>query len=463
LIVAAALFMETLDSMVIANALPAIARSLHQDPLHLSLAISCYLLSLSVFIPASGWIADRYGARRVFRNAIVVFVIGSAACAAAQNVGELILARVVQSIGGALMVPVGRLVLLRQVPKDQLVSAMSYVTIPALVAPIVGPPLGGLIVTYLSWRWIFLINLPIGVLGYCLVSRFIRESAASRPQRFDLAGWLLLGFGLAGVVFGFENLGKHILPAGLPPLVMAGGAALLALYVRHAASVPAPIVRLSPLKLDTFRVSVVGGSLFRIGVGAYSLLMPMMLQIGFGLSALASGLLTFSGAVGAIAMKTVARRMTRQFGFRRLMVGANLVSGVLLAGCGLLRPDTSHWFIVAFLLVSGFFRSLQFTCVNTLGFSDVSEGEMSQATALSSTAQQLAMSIGIGVGSQVLNLSTALRHAASLSVADFTVAFAAAGLISLLAQFSFGSLEPHAGSNVSGHRAGEGPTRMAAS
>ncbi|MBL6751724.1 MAG: MFS transporter [Nevskia sp.] len=452
--------METLDSTVIANALPAMARSLHQDPLHLSLAISCYLLGLSVFIPASGWIADRYGARRVFRNAIVVFVIGSAACAAAQNIGELILARVVQSVGGALMVPVGRLVLLRQVPKHDLVAAMSYVTIPALVAPIVGPPLGGLIVTYFSWRWIFLINLPIGLLGYWLVTRFIKESAAARPQRFDLPGWLLLGFGLAGAVFGFENLGKHILPSGLPPLAMAAGGVLLMLYVRHARTVPAPIVRLSPLALDTFRVSVVGGSLVRIGVGANSLLMPMMLQIGFGLSALASGLLTFSGAVGAIAMKTVARRLTRQIGFRRLMIGANLASATLLAASGLLRPGTPHTYIVALLLLSGFFLSLQFTCVNTLAFSDVSERDMSQATTLASTGQQLAMSVGIGVGSQVLNLSSAARHATDLSVGDFSVAFCIAALISLLAQLSFGSLKPHAGSNVSGHRASGGPARM---
>lgn len=463
LIVAAALFMENLDSTVIATALPAISRSLGEDPLHLSLAISAYLLSLSVFIPVSGWMADRYGARRVFRNAIVVFVLGSAACAAAQNIGELLLARVAQGVGGAMMVPVGRLVLLRQVPKSELVAAMSYLTVPALMAPIFGPPLGGLIVTYASWRWIFLINLPIGVLGYALVTRHIRDSAPQPTQSFDLAGWMLLGFGLAGLVMGFENLGKHVLPAEIPPFLIVLGGALLALYARHARSDPAPILRLGLLRIATFRASVSGGTLFRIGVGAYSLLMPMMLQLGFGMSALASGLTTFSGAVGALLMKTLAQKLTRRYGFRRLLVWNTVISSLALIACGAFRPATPPLLIVAFLLLSGFFRSLQFTCVNTLGFADVEESDMSQATSFSSTAQQLALSIGIGIGSQVLNLSLAARHAAALVPLDFTAAFAVVGLVSLSSLLSFRRLAPDAGSNVSGHRmaVADLPTRVA--
>ena len=462
LIVASALFMENLDSTVIATALPAIARSLNEDPLHLSLAISSYLLSLSVFIPVSGWMADRYGARRVFRNAIIVFLLGSLACAAAQNIGELLLARVVQGIGGAMMVPVGRLVLLRQVPKKDLVSAMSYLTIPALMAPIFGPPVGGFIVTYLSWRWIFLINMPIGLLGYWLVSRYIHDSAGTTSQSFDLAGWMLLGLGLAGLVFGFENLGKHVLPPELPPIAVAAGVLLLALYVRHARLDAAPIMRLSLLKIATFRASVTGGSLFRIGVGAFSLLMPMMLQIGFGMSALASGLTTFASAVGALVMKTMAQRLTRRYGFRKLMVWTTLISSSTLIACGFLRPVTPQWFIIAFLLVAGFFRSLEFTCVNTLAFADVSESDMSQATSFSSTAQQVALSVGIGIASQVLNLSLAARHAASLSVADFTAAFCTVGLVSLSAMFTFVRMRPDAGEAVSGHRMAlaDVPTRM---
>jgi EmrB/QacA subfamily drug resistance transporter len=452
LIVAAALFMENLDSTVIATALPAIARSLNEDPLHLSLAISSYLLSLSVFIPVSGWMADRYGARRVFRNAIIVFVLGSCACAAAQNIGELILARVAQGIGGAMMVPVGRLVLLRQVPKSELVAAMSYLTIPALMAPILGPPVGGFIVTYFSWRWIFLINLPIGILGYGLVTRFIRDSGTSVTQNFDLAGWMLLGFGLAGLVFGFENLGKHVLPPELPPFAVAVGIVLLGLYVHHARRDVAPIMRLSLLKVATFRVSVGGGSLFRIGVGSFSLLMPMMLQLGFGMSALASGATTFASAIGALLMKTLAQRLVRRWGFRKLLSWNTVIASGALIGCGFFRPETPHWFLIGFLLVSGFFRSLEFTCVNTLAFADVSEADMSQATSFSSTAQQLALSVGVGIASQVLNLSLSLRHGNSLAVPDFTAAFCVVGLLSLSSLLSFIRLQPDAGANVSGHR-----------
>ena len=453
LIVASALFMENLDSTIIATALPAIARSLREDPLHLSLAISSYLLSLAVFIPVSGWMADRYGARRVFRNAIVVFVLGSVACAASQNIGELILARVAQGIGGAMMVPVGRLVLLRQVPKSELVAAMSYLTIPALMAPIFGPPLGGFIVTYVSWRWIFLINVPIGVLGYWLVTRFIRDHAGNATHHaFDLAGWMLLGLGLSGLVFGSENLGKHVLPPELPPFAVGLGIVLLVLYVLHARQDPAPIMRLGLLKVPTFRASVTGGSLFRIGVGSFSLLMPLMLQLGFGMSALGSGLITFSSAVGALLMKTMAQRITRRYGFRNLLVWNTLVSSLALIACGLLRPAVPSLLIILFLLITGFFRSLEFTCVNTLAFADVEEADMSQATSFSSTAQQLALSIGIGIASQTLNLSLAGRHATVLGLPDFTAAFCTVGLISLSAMLSFRRLAPDAGSSVSGHR-----------
>ena len=452
LIVACALFMENLDSTIIATALPGIASSLHEDPLHLSLAISSYLLSLSIFIPVSGWMADRYGARRVFRNAIVVFVIGSVACAAAMDIGELIVARILQGVGGAMMVPVGRLVLVRQVPKSELVSAMAWLTIPALIAPIAGPPLGGLIVTYASWRWIFLINVPIGVLGYWLVSRFIEEIPASVMRPFDLAGWMLLGGGVAGLVFGFENLGKHVLPPEMPPVAVLAGVAALALYVRHARSDEAPVLRLSLLSLPTFRASVTGGSLFRIGVGSFSLLMPMMLQLGFGMSALESGSITFASAAGALLMKTLAQRIVRRYGFRRLLLWNTCICGGALMVCGTFRPETSGWLIVGFLLFTGFFRSLEFTCINALAFADIAEADMSQATSFSGTAQQLALSIGVGVGSQVLNASLALRHAAQLSTPDFAAAFFTVGLLSLASWPAFARLRADAGSQVSGHR-----------
>lgn len=452
LIVASALFMENLDATIIATALPQIAHSLGEDPLNLSLAITAYLLALAIFIPLSGWMADRYGARHVFRNAIVIFVAGSLGCAAAQDIGQLVAARVLQGLGGAMMVPVGRLVLLREVPKPELVRAMVYLTVPALMAPLLGPPLGGLIVTYTSWRWIFLINLPIGVLGWWLVSRYIRDLRGPDPAPLDLAGWMLLGGGLAGVVFGFESLGKHVLSPDLTWLALIGGTVLLMLYVRHARRDEAPVLPLSLLRVPTFRASVTGGSLFRIGVGAFSLLLPMMLQLGFGLSALHSGLITFASAVGALLLKFIATRVTRRYGFRRLLIVNGLLCGVTLILCAGLRPETPYLLVIGFLVVMGFLRSLQFTCINAMAFADVDEARMSQATSFSSTAQQLALSIGVGIGAQVLNLSLALRHGQVLDVIDFTAAFCVIGLISLVSVLSFRRLAEDAGAQVSGHR-----------
>jgi EmrB/QacA subfamily drug resistance transporter len=452
MIVACALFMENLDSTIISTALPAIARSLHEDPLHLSLAITSYLLSLSIFIPLSGWIADRYGARRVFRNAILIFVLGSIGCAATNSIAGLVAARILQGLGGAMMVPVGRLVLLREIPKQELVSAMSYLTIPALIAPIFGPPLGGLIVTFASWHWIFLINVPIGVLGWYLVSRYVRDIRESAQPPLDLVGWWLLGGGMAGLVFGFENIGKNVLPAKITALALSIGLLLVALYVRHARTERWPIIRLSLLRIPTFRISVTGGSLFRLGVGGFTLLMPMMLQLGFHLTPLRSGLITFASAVGALTMKMIAPRITEYLGFRPILVYNTVLCATVLALCGWLSPRLPWLVMIGFLLVSGFFRSLQFTCLNALAFADVDEDDMSHATSFSSTAQQLALSVGVGLSSQALNLSLALRHGARLETRDFTAAFGVIAFLSLTSLLSFLRLAPDAGSAVSGHR-----------
>ncbi|MGH8518238.1 MAG: MFS transporter, partial [Panacagrimonas sp.] len=357
-----------------------------------------------------------------------------------------------QGLGGAMMVPVARLVLLREIPKAELIGAMALVTIPALTAPIFGPPLGGLIVTYAAWQWIFLINLPVGVLGFVLVSRHVADVRGDTRAPLDLAGWWLLGGGLAGIVFGLENLGKHVVAPQVTGLCLAGGALLLALYWRHAKTDEAPLLRPFLLKIPTFRASVTGGTLFRIGVGGSTLLLPMMLQIGYGLSALHSGLITFAGAVGAMAMKAIAPGLTRRFGFRRLLVHNTVLCALALAVCGWLSP---HWPItlaLAFLVLTGFLRSLQFTCANALAFADIAERDMSQATSASSTAQQLALSLGVGLASQLLNLSLALRGDTQLAPVDFTWAFTGLAMVSLLALLSFRALEPGAGESVSGHR-----------
>jgi hypothetical protein len=329
---------------------------------------------------------------------------------------------------------------------------MAFVTIPALMAPILGPPLGGLIVTYAAWQWIFLINLPFGVLGFVLVSRYIGDVRGGLRAPLDLAGWWLLGGGLGGLVFALESLGKHVVAPQVTALSLTIGILLLILYWRHARTDEAPLLRLSLLNVPTFRASVTGGTLYRIGVGGSTLLLPMMLQLGYGLSALHSGLLTFSAAVGAMGMKTLAPALTRRYGFRRILVHNTVVCAAALVLSGWLSPDWPIALALGFLVLSGFLRSLQFTCVNALAFSDIAERDMSQATSASSTAQQLGLSLGVGAASQLLNLSLAVRGGHALTAHDFTLAFAGVGLITLLSLWSFQALEPEAGQSVSGHR-----------
>ncbi|HZB93850.1 MAG TPA: MFS transporter [Stellaceae bacterium] len=453
LIVACALFMENLDSTVISTALPAIARSLHEDPLRLNLAITSYLLSLAVFIPLSGWVADRYGARSVFRAAIVVFTLGSACCGISNTLPELVGARILQGIGGAMMVPVGRLVMLRTVPKSELMRAMSYLTVPALVGPVLGPPLGGFIVTYSSWRWIFFINLPMGLLGLVLATLFIDNIRESGDWPLDLRGFVLAGAGLAGLMFGLENAGRGVLPLPVTAALLAGGALCITLYVLHSRLHPYPIIDLKLLRIPTFAAAITGGSLFRIGIGALPFLLPLMLQLGFGLSPFASGLLTFASAAGAMTMKTTAALIVRTFGFRRVLLGNAVISSAFIMAYSLFSPETPHWLIFVALLSGGFFRSLQFTSTNTLIFADVPPPLMSRATSFQSMAQQLSISVGVGIGALLLHLTLLANNRTELGAGDFGAAFLVVAVISLSSVFFYLPLAREAGAEVSGHHA----------
>ncbi|MFT4046813.1 MAG: MFS transporter [Solimonas sp.] len=453
LIIACALFMENLDSTIIATALPKIAQSLNEAPLHLSLAITAYLLSLAVFIPVSGWVADRYGAKRVFRCAILVFTGGSILCGLSHSMPGLVLARTLQGLGGAMMTPVGRLLLLRKTPKSELVAAMSWLTVPALLGPVLGPPLGGFIVTYVSWRWIFFINAPIGLLGFWLVTRYIDETAPEATRPLDWRGWLLLGGGLALLMSGFEQAGKHVIGGTAVAALIIAGAGLLAAYVAYGRERPGAIVDLGLLRIPTFRASVGGGGIYRIGIGAFTLMMPLMLQLGFGFSPAASGTTTFVVAIGAVAMKTTAARIVRRFGFRHLLIGNALVGAAFLVGVATFSSATPRALMLGWLLAYGYLRSLQFTCINALAYADVPEHRMSQATSFASTAQQVALSLGVGVGSQLLSASVALRGASAPAAIDFRHAFFAVAALGAVSALMFRRLAPNAGSAVSGYAA----------
>ena len=450
LVVACAMFMQNLDSTVIATALPTIARSLNESPLRLNVAITCYLLSLAVFIPISGWTADRFGARRVFTLAIVVFTLGSIACGISNSLSALVGARILQGMGGALMVPVGRLVLLRTVPKSDLVRAMSFVSVPALIGPVMGPPVGGLIVTYASWRWIFFINIPIGVLGIVLVNRLVGDLKETGRRPFDLSGFALTGIGLASLAFGFENVGRGALPNIVVMGLLAVGGVCLGFYVRHAGRVSHPIIDLALLKIPTYAMASIGGFLFRVGLGALPFLLPLLLQVGFGLSALNSGMLTFASAAGAMLMKTSAVRVLRTLGFRIVLVGDALISAAFLFGYSLFRPSTPHLVIFFALLAGGFFRSLQMTSINTLSYADVPAALLSRATSLTSMAQQLSQTAGVATAALLLHTVLTLRGGTALTAVDFYPVFVGIAIISLLSVPFFLKMSPDAGAEVSG-------------
>ncbi len=445
LIIAVALFMENMDSTIIATSLPAIAADIGANPLALKLAVTSYLLSLAVFIPASGWTADRFGARTVFRAAIAIFVIGSIGCAFANSLSGFVVARIVQGVGGAMMTPVGRLVLVRSIDKHRLVDAMAWVTMPARVGPIIGPPVGGFLTTYARWHWIFLINVPIGLIGIVLATRYIEDVRVEGLERFDLVGMVLAGLGVAGLAFGLSVAGLGLIPPAIIVALIAGGAVSMAAYLLHARGTPAPVLDFSLARLPTFRANVVGGSLFRLGIGALAFLLPLMLQLGFNYTPFESGLLTFTAAVGAFTMKTLAARIIRRFGFRRVLIATSLLGGAFTAAVGAFTPSTPLAVMVAVLMVGGFFRSLQFTATNTIAYADVEPRRVSRATALVSVAQQLSIAAGVAVGALAVELSLTLKGEPVIAADDFRMAFLLIGTIAAASVFVFWTLPPDAG------------------
>ena len=448
LIVACGLFMENLDATVLSTSLPAIAASLHEDPISLKLALTSYLLSLAVFVPISGWVADKYGARSVFMAAIAVFTAGSMLCGQSSSLPEFVAFRMVQGLGGAMMVPVGRLVILRSVPKSELISALAWLTIPALIGPVLGPPLGGFITTYFNWRWIFYVNVPIGILGVVLTWRFIANVAEPHAPPLDKIGFALSGLGLSAFVFGLAVLGENAGSLTLGFLLTAAGLAICAVYVWHAGRIENPVIDLRLLRIATFRAGVLGGSFFRIGIGSVPFLLPLMLQLSFGLTPFQSGAITFAASAGSMLMKTTAAPIIRRFGFRTILILNVPISAAFLAATGFFTATTAHAVIIATLLVGGFFRSLEFTAINAMAYADIEPRDMSRATSFASVMQQLALSLGVAFGALILQAARGLRGETAITQSDFAFAFWIMAAISALSVVFFLRLPAGAGEEL---------------
>jgi EmrB/QacA subfamily drug resistance transporter len=450
IVVACSFFMEQLDSTIITTAIPAMAKSLGVEPVRLSLAITSYILSLAVFIPISGWFADRFGSRRVFCAAIIVFTTGSALSGFAPSLPFLVVTRVLQGMGGAMLSPVGRLILLRSFPKNDLARAMAYVAIPALIGPTVGPVLGGFITTYFNWRWIFYVNIPVGLIGIALALRYTEDFRASKPTRFDLRGFLIVGIGLATLQFGFENIGRHVLPPATIVVSFIVAFVTLGLYGWHAHGHPNPVLDLGLFRIRTFRIGTLVGGICRTGMNSVPFMLPLLFQLGFGLSALHSGLLTFASAIGSITVRPMSSTLLRWLGFRRLMFSNAIIVAFVMAGFTALRPETPHWLILAYIMMFGVVRTTQFNTSNMLAYSEIPPSRLSRSTSLGSAMQQLTLGFGVSISAALLD--TVMPREGVPTLHDFHIVFLVMALVPLLAAPGFLPLAETDGVEVSRHR-----------
>ncbi|WP_115700605.1 MFS transporter [Klebsiella pneumoniae] len=452
LLVAGAFFMEFLDGTVIATALPDMARDFGVTAVELNIGISAYLITLAVLIPASGWIADRFGARAIFTLALAIFTLASVFCGLSTEVHIFVAMRILQGVGGALMVPVGRLAVLRTTPKHQLIKAIATLTWPALVAPIIGPPLGGFITRYASWHWIFFINVPLGLAAIILSLRIIPDIRETERRSFDLSGFITTSVAMVSLVTAMERLGDRQ-PQIWPTLALAAlGFGCLLYSIRHFRRAAAPMDRLDALQVPTFRVTMYGGSLFRASISAVPFLLPLLFQVGFGMDPFHSGLLVLAVFVGNLTIKPATTPLIRWLGFRRLLLINGALNVCSLLACALLTPQTPVWAIMLILYLGGVFRSIQFTGVSTLAFADVPAAQMSDANTLFSTASQLAVGLGITLGAIGIRLGEQVGdwlHLTELPGISFRLSFVFIALICLVGMIDSLHLAKTAGSSVS--------------
>ena len=451
LLVAGTFFMELLDGTVIATALPQMARSFGVRPVDLSVGLSAYLLTLALLLPASGYLAERFGQRRIFCLAILIFTMASLACSLSTSLAGFTAARVVQGAGGAMMVPVGRLVVLRATPKADLMNAFATLTWPALAAPILAPPLGGLITTYASWRWIFYINLPLGLLALWLAARIVPIGEAAETRRFDALGFALTGLAGLGLMAGAEMLGRDTdWPWAL--LILAGGGLLGGAAIVHIKRHPASILDLDALRVASFSASVLGGSLYRAAVSTLPFLLPLLFQVGFGWSAFQSGLMVLALFVGNVGIKPFTTPILQRFGFRTVLIGNGLLMVLMILLCGLITPTTPLPITLAILAGGGMTRSMGFTAINTLAFADIAPSRMAGANTLFSTAQQMAVGLGIAFGALALRVGQLWQphDAGHVTLGDFRIAFVLVGLVALASLADAVALPAEAGAAVAG-------------
>lgn len=452
LLVAGAFFMEFLDGTVIATALPEMAKTFGVDAVDLNIGMSAYLLTLAVLIPASGWIADRFGARKIFTLALGIFTFASVLCGIANTLEQFVAMRILQGVGGALMVPVGRLAVLRTTPKHLLITAIATLTWPALVAPIIGPPLGGFITSYASWRWIFYINLPLGLIAMALAWRLIPDIHDDSRRPFDGIGFASTAIAMICLVYGLEMLRQsqvNVLPT---VCILVSGAAALWFSLRHFKRAEHPMIRLDALKVQTFGVTMYGGSLFRTSISAVPFLLPLLFQVGFGMDAFHSGLLVLAVFAGNLAMKPATTPLIRALGFKKLLMINGLLNVASLLACAFLTPHTAVWLTLAILFFGGMFRSMQFTGISTLAFSDVPSAQMSYANTLFSTATQLSVGLGITLGAIGIRLGEKVSQWLDIThIPGFSIkiSFVMITLICLLGLVDLLRLPRDAGSSVS--------------
>ncbi|WP_233206709.1 MFS transporter [Caulobacter sp. FWC2] len=447
--VASALLMEFIDSTALSTALPTLSRAFAVDPIHLKLALTSYILALAVFTPASGWAAERFGARRVFLSAMVVFLLGSALCGQSRSLEALVASRIVQGIGGAMMTPVARLIVVGATPKDKLLTAMGWFTMPALVGPLIGPPIAGLVLSVAEWPWIFYINLPVGLLGVIAVRRFVPKSEPKRDLgRFDTLGFVLSALAVSGLVVVAETAGVNLLPPWAQITLLALSVACGTIYLRIAKRTGRPILDLTLLRYPTFRASLVGGTLVRLGIGASPFLMPLLLQVALGWSPLKASVVTLATGVGVLVARPFATAGLKRFGFRTSLAVFVTLTALFTAAPGFFGPATPMAVMMVALTLGGFCRSNQFIAANTIAYADVPETSTAAASTLSAVTQQVGLALGVSFGGIMLHLARGAGGA--LTPDRFTLPFVAIGLVTLLALPVYLSLDKDAGAAISG-------------